>query len=522
MSVDRDFIWPARLMLAFAIASGGLLMVVDRADAPLVIDEHVSYWIAGASSPGTLSQRSLDYAATPLASALAQRAALSMGGNKPVVMRSVSWVAFVLAIVVTFFIGVKLDGRATGALAACALAWHPEIVDVMRLARPYALSVLFAACGIWATVQWAARPRSRVYAALFVAFNAALIWTHYLNAPLVLLEAVVVLFPRLLFGNADRDPPDVSESRPQILFLAACAGVVLSVLPLVPSFFRILETAPFLNFLNEPPGVFETIGPFWWVGIPAGLAVAIAIQYASKQPHPVPATGRRSIGALVLLGFVPVVVLVVASHLSQPALGQVRYRVAYAPAAALLFAVVLRQFARPSACFAGMTVGLACAWGMAGDVPWKTGALASKPAPDWKELAEYINRDSRPGEPLFVHSGLVETRLTPAYFSDPMFMDYAACRFGGFYIGEPHPRHALPWSGTILKFPQLANHYRKALAQANRSGQDVWLAVGIDTDIGRDMLNQFSALANSSGFQVVKEYRTSTTVLVRFRVVEAD
>jgi hypothetical protein len=521
--VDPDSVRSARLMLAFAVVSGGLLMIVDRPNAPLVIDEHVSYWIAGPSNPGTLTQRSLDYAATPPASALLQRAALMLGGNEPAVLRAVSWAAFVLAIVVVYFIGVKLDGPLAGGLAACVLAWHPEIVDVMRLARPYALSVLFATCSIWVTLQWTTQPRSRLYPALFVAVNAALVWTHYLNAPLVVVEFLVVAVPWLSFGAASQNTSKNFESPPSALILLAVVGMAVSVIPLVPSLLRILDWAPYYNFFGEPPDVFEVVGPFWWMGIPAGVMVAIVIRSVTNRPQENSAvSSRRPFVVLIVLGFVPVLIMAVASHLSQPALGEMRYRVVYAPAGALLFAVLVRRFARPLACFSAVTVGLTLAWWWSGDVPWKSRQLSSQAAPDWKKIAEHVNQSGHSGEPLFVHSGLNEARLTPAFVFDPLFMDYVSCRLGRFIIEETHPRYALPWAGSIHQYTNLTDFYRMTLAQSYHSRQDVWLAVGTDTDLGRDMLHQFREFANSAGFHAVKEYHTSTVLLVRFRAVEAN
>src|SRR5690606_36025719 len=141
-----------------ALFTGGLAMAPAFRPWPLLLDEHVSYWIAAFDSPGSIGQRSMDQAATPPLSSIAQQVSLFVLGKSELAMRLPSIAAFFAAIFGIFAFGRARGMEAAGGAAALLFASIPVVVDECRLARPYALSVALGAWGLWASAQWARHP----------------------------------------------------------------------------------------------------------------------------------------------------------------------------------------------------------------------------------------------------------------------------------------------------------------------------------------------------------------------------
>lgn len=524
-------------LLAIALLSGiGLTAPVLWA-GPLVLDEHGSYWIIDSNLPGSSLERSLSYAAIPPLSAWVQSGALGVGGKTEGAFRASSAVCYLLAIAVTWLLGRDLCGPVAGGLAAITLALHPEALDEVRIARCYGLVLLTSSALLWITVRWLRAPQRPAWGAAWGFAAAAVAWTHYMAVPLVGLAFLPSVWTALLCRR-QRGACAVA------LWLAVLVCGVLC-LPLVPAILRMWEWSPFLNYQRETQSVWRIIGPLWIVGLPAGLAIAWILSglrpdraheaVASRSDHsPVtthvsslPPYGttsfplRRSLSLLALWALFPIVLIALAAHGDLTSLANPRYRVAYAAPGACLLAGLLTSIRGRAihACLA-TAAALSAAWSVSPRLPWQLSRLGSPDAAEWKQAANIVEQEGGAGEPLFVQSGLIESSLVPAYYRDPLFMEYVACRMGRFYIETPHPRYGLPFLWETN--PEMRAYFVEVLAEGRRASRDdVWLACATDTDLNRRSLEGMRTLIEQQGYQVREQWDFPALVLVRYACPDA-
>jgi 4-amino-4-deoxy-L-arabinose transferase-like glycosyltransferase len=250
-----DWLW-----LAIALLSGVSLMAPLLNAGPLALDEHGSYWLVDSDLPGSVLQRSLDYAAIPPLSAWLEQLCLALFGKSEFVFRMPSAACYLAAIVVTWLATAELADRTAAGMAALLVAWSPD-VDEVRIARCYGLLMLLGAVLLWCTVRWRRRPISPLWLVLWGTVAAGMMWTHYVALPLVGM-AWLTLFVR----PEDREKPRIS------MFAAIGAGGVAAVLclPLLPAIQRLREWSPILNYMPEGQRWWKMLGPLWWAGVPIG------------------------------------------------------------------------------------------------------------------------------------------------------------------------------------------------------------------------------------------------------------
>ena len=494
-----------RLLLAIALLSGCCLMWPMATAGPLVLDEHGSYWIVDSGLPGSSLERSLNYAAIPPLSSWLQMLSLAVFGKSEWAFRLPSAFCYLAAIGVIYLAGEVLADRQTGGLAALVLAWHPEALDEVRIARAYGLVLLLAALLLLITVNWWRVPRSRRLPVAWVATAAALIWTHYV-------AALFVLFVGLTLFAAPFRREGVTRIPVWSVVLTGSGGIALA-LPLVPALRRMSEWSPFLNYQSAEPSLGEIIGPVWWLGLPIGVIVA-SLQRSRDGSATGPGWPRIMIALFWTLA--PLLCLAGLATGSLTSLANPRYRVPFAAAGALLSAMLLRWRPAPFVLsLAGAVCLLAASWWAEGTHPFRLGRLSDALAPEWQSVAERIERDGLEGEPVFVQSGLIESSLVPVLHDDPLFMEYVACRAGRFYLESPHPRYGLPFlwdeqTGVVDFYGQLLSE------EASPRVDTFWVACALDTDLNRNSLDGIRQIAEFSGFEVAEEHAYDLTALLRF------
>ncbi len=497
----------SRLLLGAALIIACVLMLPAFQGTPLIIDEHVAFWILDADGPGTLWSRSLDCAATPPLSSLVQRLFLLLGGRSESVFRASSVICFLLAIVVTWQIGRQVFGDLAGGLAATILAWHPEVLDCVRIARPYGLTVLLAAVAVWTTMNWERRPRSRRWQAGWILACAALAWTHYVNVPLV------VLLWLGLWGNRWL-PHTISHTR---LLQSAAVVAVLS-LPLVRPVWRLFELSRFLNYQVEPLGLGDIVHPFWWAGLPAALIAAV-LTGKRASARVTGSEGRASVLKLVLWSVVPLLGILAVSRGNMTSLADPRYRVVYAPAAAVLIAGLLSFRVDRWGALIGVVVLIALSSVVSGDAPWRSQYLDSPNAEDWRQTADKIRRDGQPDDLILAQTGLVESNLVAIKLDDPVFLDYVASRIGRFYLRTSHRRVPLP--SIYLSGTGIERFYEGVMNETSAKNASLWIAGTGDTDVGRESIDWIIIQAEHNGLTRVDRFRLGSVVLLRYRRTRA-
>lgn len=496
-------------LLIIAMLSAAAMVLPGVATSPLGIDEHVSYWIAGGDNPGTLMERSLNYAATPPVSSIVQRAFVEIGGKSELWMRLPSVIGLLCAIGFTFLFVRDLLGPLPAGLAVQLLVWHPDVLDRMRQARPYAISLSLAAALLWLTARWARTPGCWRLMTAWTMTSIAFIWTHYLNLPLVGLCALWLLgIPRLTSEG---------QQTPRWLLLMAVGIVSVSVLPLLPSLLRLQEWSAALNFRGAAPPLWKGLGPYWWLTLPVGFSLSWLLDRAIPgQSIAVPLRGQWVL--LMLLGCVPIAVFVIFPGGALATLAEPRYRLVYAPASVALLAGCLSNRRKAAPALVACAIGIGGAWWSLKELPWHSTELSVPAAADWTKLTRHLQQTGSAGEPLFVYSGLVESRLVPALYEDPLFMDYVSCRAGRFIIGTPHPRYALPWNWVrhepLLAFYDAA--VEAAETHTTAPTATLWLISSLDTDLGRDMVQRFTELVSKHRYREADRMTTENAVLIRF------
>jgi hypothetical protein len=500
---------PGRILLSAALVSGVSLMIPLVWAGPLVLDEHGSYWILESDLPGSSLRRSLDYAAIPPLSSWVQAVAMRVAGKSEAAFRSSSALCYLFAIAVTYVLGRDLCGPVAGGIAAIILAWHPEAMDEVRMARCYGLVLLTSAGLLWVTVRWLREPSRAVWGAAWGVAAAAVAWTHYLAVPLAALAWLAVVAAKFRRRS----------ERASSFSLLIAAGVAAALcLPLLPAALRMWEWSPFLNYQRETQSVWRIVGPLWIAGLPTGVVVAWIPGHvlAAKSATPLDSVSARSLGLLAAWSLLPVLLIAVVAHGDLTSLANPRYRVAYAvPGACLLGGLLAGCSTRLSTLCLATAAALAAAWGMSPRLPWEPGRLGSHDAAEWRRAAEIIDAQGQAGQPVFVQSGLIESSLVPVYFRDALFMEYVACRVGRFYLETPHPRHGLPFLWDVS--PDMRAFFAELLAtNRGESQHDVWVACATDTDLNRRSLEGIQTLLLENGYELTEEWPFSTLALIRY------
>ena len=495
-------------VFAFALLSGIVLMTPLLDAGPLVLDEHGSYWLVDADQPGTTLSRSLDYAAIPPLSAWVQKAFLTVLGKCEIAFRASSAACYLLAIVVTYLLGRELHSPLTGALAAAVLAWHPEAMDEVRIARCYGLVMLTAATLLWVTVRWSRRPDRPIWGAAWGVAAAAVAWTHYMAVPLAGLALLSVPFSR-----SERKSPS------RFVVGLAVALLISGVLcgPLFTAVLRMWEWGPFLNYQRESQPLWRMIGPVWWVGFPVGVSVSwLVSRFVSAPGANADDRAALPVGRLIFWSVVPTLLIAAVARDDLTSLANPRYRVAYAvPTACLLAGWIVTLGRKPVPAFVATLAALMAAWCLSPRLPFETGRLGAPTATQWERAARVLEEQGVAGDLLFVQSGLIESNLVPRFYADDQFLEYVACRMSRFYLETPHPRIGLPFFWNAGRGPE--ERFSEMLEENARADrQDVWIACATDTDLNRQSLDGVEQLLSRAGYRIVEEWVEPALVMRRY------
>ncbi len=500
-------IGPGLLLLCVAcVVMGGLLAPALGAGA-LALDEHVSYWMLDSEHPGTVQSRCLEYGAVPPLGSWLQAASVRLFGKSEWALRLPSLVAAWLSLVVVFITARHLppsnadDGTLRGGVAACLLACHPDLLDEVRIGRCYGLVLLVATLVLLATLRWREKLCSFPRSLAWTLSASALIWTHYTAALLVAVSwsflAVAVVYSGIR-----------SKAGRNLAISSLLLGILC--LPLWPAVVRLREWGPFLNMLAPEASVWQTISSFWWLGLPlGGLAALVAGALLVRNSRPAGPKWMERDWLLLGCSLFPLGVIAFIAVDDLSSLANPRYRVAYAPAGALWMAQWLTRTGSWKPAVIGLLVALGAAWSVQPLRPWQLGRLGSPADTSWRELSELIATQGQPGEPIFVQSGLVESSLVPGYFTDPVFMEYVACRVSKFYLPAAYPRQGLPyfWDEATLR------HFENDLR--SQSPPALWIACATDTDLNRGSLTGMQQLVEKLGYRIGSQVNWPHATLLR-------
>lgn len=492
--------WPMALV-AFALLSGVGLMIPTVFAGPLVLDEYGTYWLVGPENPGTLWQRSLDYENIPPLSPYLQRLLCQTFGTSELSLRLLSMLSYWLAIVAVYLLGRDLLGRMQGGLAAVVLAWHPEALGEIRIARCYGLTMVLSTLAFWVTVRWSRKPVSP-WILPWVALNAALAWTHYLNAGLIVAQSVWLLW---------------SLRRSSLHAWTLCAigfgTVIASTIPLMGPIFRIAAWGESFNFQPEAP-VWEVIIPLWWLGLPTAWLIGRWLMSRSHRPALV-VPNLSTIVLLLAWGLLPALLAAVLARGDLSSLSNPRYRIGFVAASACLLVACLSHRRTPAVATVSILLALTLGWCTAPRWPWEMKRLGNPRAVEWREMAFDIEEHGVPGEPIFVQGGLGEGFMVPTMYDDLVFQDYVACRMGRFYLKTEHPRYGLPFLWGQSR--DLVEFYETLVREHAKSPHPtVWVASATDTDLNRSSFAGIHGILLRMGYRELDRKERPNTVLVHY------
>jgi hypothetical protein len=341
-------------------------------------------------------------------------------GHSEWILRMPSLAAASLAGFLMYRLGRRLLDAELGRLALLAFVAWPGIAIEASNARPYALAVLATVASVLALVRWLDDDRVGL-AVLWVVCGASLMYAHYLF-PLALVPQLVYAFVRIKEGS--------TTVRSRSVWLAVGAITVLD-LPLIS---QILSLAGRRGSLS----IAGTVSVGWLTDllIPAAALGAIvlggALAWLASSVRLEPLRVRRSTVVLVL-GWVmiPPLVLGAVSLLTPIRFISLRYTLAAAPGACLLFAGGLRAL-EPFSARRVVVLMFAVL-----SVLTQTGSL--KALEDWRWASGQVASMSDGRTAVFLHPGLVESAQLD-WFADPERRSYLLSPASYYSF----PEHVLP------------------------------------------------------------------------------
>lgn len=490
------------LLPAGSVGLALLLMVPVFGAGPLVLDEHAAYWLSAPHETLSIWERSVRYAAVPPLASWLQAGSMTVLGETEFALRLPSVLAYGVAAGLMALAFRPAIGATPAAMAAFALAIHPDVVDEVRVGRTYGLVVLLMTLLLLITLRWRAK-NLRLYDGLFWGLTAtAGVWTHILTIPVAGMSAILI---------GGWDVVVWRTLRP-----ATIVGWLLAVLlcvPLIPMGERIWEWRHALNYQTGNVALAEAVGPFVWLGLPIGCAgLMLALFTRGLRPKTSDSSSdtrvtrsRFSIIVCLAMGLVPLGLLVAAGQGDLSSLTNPRYRVPLAPANACLLGLLVSQQRGRWWALAVLTVSLVATWTAVGRSPMQLVRLNTAQAPVWKQMAEtleaIVSKRELETAPVFVQSGLIEGVLIPLFPEDVEFHGYVSSRLGRFYAKTANPRYALPlfWS---REHPEMFQFFDRILSETAASkSSDLFVAVATDTDVNRRSFEDFEQLLRQYSYQ---------------------
>lgn len=499
----------ARWILVLAFLCGIAFMAPVLRAGPLALDEYGTYWLAGPSNPSTLVIRSLNYENIPPLAPLIQRVFLQVFGETELIFRLPGILCFWGAIGMAYRLGRDLYGPLLGSLTALLLSCWPSVVSEVRLARVYGLSLLLATLAFWLVVRWLRAPDERRWGPLWALCAVGLMWTHYLNAFVVIFQFLTLL--PLVYGGV-----------PATRWLLLCSCIVaVGGFPLLPSVLRMAEDGRHFGFQGDLP-FWQDISKLWWIGLPAGwVAARIVNAFASRPVFGTAWVDRLPPVPLWIWGLLPALLVPIVCRGDLASLANPRYRIGFAVPGACFAAWIIIRNVRPLPAITGCLIAAALTATFADAPPWKLRRLGSVAAREWRKIARIVGQQGTAGEPLFVQSGLGEGFLIPRDFRDPLMHDYTASRLGRFYLKQPHPRYALPflWGRNA----DMVRFFEERLEELRGSDHPTfWVAAATDTDLNTSSLEGFQRIVRNAGGRELDNQEFRSARLIHYTLAPAE
>jgi mannosyltransferase len=205
------------------------------------VDEAGSYWMAHEGLVRAVQKTWHWPGQSILYSAIASLFCFDGSPLRDTLLRLPSVVGLALAAYFVYRIGEKRIGKHAGLAAVILFVFHPSVIDLAPMARPYALAMAAVSASCWALDEWVAS-RSRKHLLYYVAASVLVIYLHYFFAVILGIQALYLLYVFLI------------EGRRQHFGAAIVAGMVVlvSVAPLIPHLRLLVNERHTLPFAPPP------------------------------------------------------------------------------------------------------------------------------------------------------------------------------------------------------------------------------------------------------------------------------
>jgi len=165
----------------------------------------------------------------------------------------------------------RIANRA-GLVAVILFVFHPGVINVGFLARPYALGMAAVAASCWALDEWNTG-RRRVHLLLYTVSAVLVIYLHYFFAVILGIHAIYLMF-LLLEGRRQRFG--------EAVLAGAC--ILMSILPLVPHL-QLLVGQRRTQTFTGPPSIADLAGALAPSLLVAGLMAAGCLLWLIWPAH---------------------------------------------------------------------------------------------------------------------------------------------------------------------------------------------------------------------------------------------
>jgi hypothetical protein len=272
--------------------------------ASLWLDEAVTFWSV-CKGIGPSISRSQFWPGQNLLYTLIAAAAVRVGGPSEIALRLPSLFAAFGTAWLLFRLGTRLFDRETGVLALVVFASLQEMSKTAANARPYALGLLVVVGSMLQLVRWLDTGRMRNMLG-YAGLAAAILYFHYLFAPVYLVQAAYALY-RVRSGGPVRWY--------RLIVAAAFIGVLIS--PLILNAILVSRGSSKLVFLPTPDfgALVSSIMP---AALGPGVFAGLLLGYILCRRVSVSQPAMASDTAVLLLGWllVPIVTLFAVSRLT--------------------------------------------------------------------------------------------------------------------------------------------------------------------------------------------------------------
>jgi Dolichyl-phosphate-mannose-protein mannosyltransferase len=273
-------IWIGRRLHALAygraltIATSILFFLVwgPRFARSLWVDEAGTFWMAY-QGPIRAIQKTWHWPGQSLLySAIASIFCFDRSPLRDFLLRIPSLIGIGIAAYFVYRIAERRIGNRAGLVAVILFVFHPGVINVGFLARPYALGMAAVAASCWALDEWNTS-RRRIHLLFYTVSAVLVIYLHYFFAVILGVHALYLMF-LLLEGRRQRFG--------EAVLAGAC--ILISVLPLVPHLQLLVGQRRTLPFTG-PPSRADLAGALAPSLVVAGLMAAGCLLWLIWPAH---------------------------------------------------------------------------------------------------------------------------------------------------------------------------------------------------------------------------------------------